>query len=280
MPPSGGGSGHTHPNLLSLNRLGVSSAGKLTIDSVEFTQNAWKDPVSLVGDLPASGNTVGDTRLVTSDNTVYAWTDEGTWARIAASGVQTVSAGSSALAVTSADPLNPVVDLSQGSKDSLTHTNRTTLDKLGETGGALTFNGAPMSSLAFSGVRAIGPSTNAASGAWTNITFTGIGYDTDNYHPTSNNSFTIPYDGYYLINCTVKFAANGTGTRTLQLSGNTGSAPSSSTVVQGTSPASTLCKIDYVSKFIAGNILNVSVTQNSGTTLAVTDSEMTITRLG
>jgi hypothetical protein len=34
---------------------------------------SWKDPVATVGDLPASGNTAGDARVVTATNTIYIW---------------------------------------------------------------------------------------------------------------------------------------------------------------------------------------------------------------
>lgn len=144
--PPGGGSGgtvtHSHDNLIHLDRLGVSAGGKLTVDGVEMTQNSWQAPVATVGDLPAVGNTTGDTRLVLADSTVHAW-DGAAWNQIATTtGVQTIVADSGHVMVNAADPLNPRFDLSASAKAVLNHPNMATLQKLGEAaGGRLTLNG-------------------------------------------------------------------------------------------------------------------------------------------
>lgn len=57
----------------------------VTYSTYPFGDFHWKAPVATLGDLPASGNTVGDVRVVTASNTEYVWTGSA-WTAISGGG--------------------------------------------------------------------------------------------------------------------------------------------------------------------------------------------------
>lgn len=90
-----------------------------------FGSAAWKSPVEAIGDLPASGNALGDARVVTDNDAIYVW-DGSAWQSASGGGssfttIQTDS-GTSPAASGSSDTLTLTSDLVEVAGNSSTDT--------------------------------------------------------------------------------------------------------------------------------------------------------------
>lgn len=107
------------------------------------------------------------------------------------------------------------------------------------------------------------------------ITLNSERYDTDNIHSTSVNTgrLTVPYAGKWLITCAVSFAANGTGTRGIQIWVNSGTCIATTFVAAA--PGGVLTT-DITAATIytlsANDYLELGVYQNSGGALNLMSS--------
>jgi hypothetical protein len=110
-----------------------------------------------------------------------------------------------------------------------------------------------------------------ATAANTALTFNSERYDSDTLHSTSSNTsrLTVPYDGYYLIGGSVRFAANATGSRSISLVvSNTSSIAGQNTDNLG---AATTVQLTVVAAYqlVAGDYVELFASQNSGGNLNV-----------
>lgn len=85
-----------------------------------FGSARWQDPVASTGDLPSSGNTLGDARVVTDDDAIYLWNGSA-WVNTAPGAAFTTfqtDTGTSPVATGTSDTLtltSPVVDVNGNS---------------------------------------------------------------------------------------------------------------------------------------------------------------------
>jgi hypothetical protein len=206
--------------------------------------------------------------------TNYGWTtpDDTSLVKDGAAAIRTL--GSSVDTTTKA--LNPSTTLGDIEYRSSTANTNTRL-AIGSSGQVLTVSGGvpawstPAGPPAFAGCR-IRPTANQSIANLTStaVVFDSEDYDTDGYHSNTvnNTRMTIPTGkaGYYQMNATVQYDANGTGIRDLWISKN-GSAAALYTSRSG--QATNLLSMNITSIFYGavGDYFQIYVFQNSGVAL-------------
>lgn len=136
-------------------------------------------------------------------------------------------------------------------------------------GGAAAFSGCAVYKAAAQNVSSV---TN------TLLTFDSEAFDTDGYHSTSSNTSRLiaPAAGYYQVNMTYAWSANGTGVRLIQIRKNAAGAIGSGTDVLTTDVVTlnasygTIHQASTIILLAAGDYLETFAYQDSGSTLTVT----------
>jgi len=129
-------------------------------------------------------------------------------------------------------------------------------------------------------------SQSIANNTATNISFTTESWDTANFHSTNSTDAVAPVDGVYLITGSVVFQSNATGYRELTLTANSSAiADDQRNPVSG--GASDFLSLATAFRLQAGDVVRMSVLQNSGGSLTViassgaeTSPELSMTWLG
>lgn len=117
-------------------------------------------------------------------------------------------------------------------------------------------------------------SQNCTTGTVTTLTFTSETVDTDGIHSTSVNTsrMTIVTPGRYKVLGGCGIAANATGSRTLRVAKNAATTKAVR-VAANTAGASTIMQIQDEVLCVAGDFIELTMTQDSGVTLATSAAQ-------
>jgi hypothetical protein len=146
-----------------------------------------------------------------------------------------------------------------------------------------------LGSVSFSGASVYRTTPQSINNAtYTAIAYDAEGYDSDSYHSTSSNTsrLTAPSTGYYFVTCSVQYATNGSGNRTVEIAKN-GATGASSVVSLTNASISGIVTTDYnvgtTVQLNAGQYVECFARQTSGGALNVSAPSylsFQITRLG
>lgn len=139
----------------------------------------------------------------------------------------------------------------------------------------------------FSGARVYHDSDQSISSATsTDLVFNSERFDSDGYHSIVSNigRFTVPVNGYYLIEGNIQFESNSTGIRQIVLRLNNATTLAILRV-DASATSATILSLSTIYQMNAGDYVNLRVFQDSGVSLNVGavgnySPEFAIARLG